>query len=155
MIYTQSRHGCKFTNISFFKGVRLGSESLGFFLSESHNTRFILAQENAHFYFDTFYTIHIIFHRENATALRLNYSLIIGTRRQRVGADGEAASLGTSPAFLCFLDITAFFSSINVPAQGPVYSIWPMEILHISSLQVIFVLVWSKLSPYYWSFCEY
>lgn len=51
-----------------------------FLQSESHNTRFIIAQENAHFYFDTFYTIHIIFHRENATALRLNYSLIVGTR---------------------------------------------------------------------------
>lgn len=33
---------------------------------------------------------------------------------------------------------------IYVAALGPVYSIWPMEILNLSSLEEIVLLVWSK-----------
>lgn len=44
---------------------------------------------------------------------------------------------------------------IYVPALGPLYKTWRSDILHLSSFQVIVVLVQSKLSPFYWSFCDF
>lgn len=98
------------------------SESIDTFLKFLNTrTKFIfIALDKTHISTSIIFTKFTVFQMENTTSLRPDYSYLIGTCGERVGADAETTSVAKTSRL--------FLPCICVPAPVPVYSIWPMDV---------------------------